>query len=423
MKRLLLVLIITVYSVNAQVETSGGVQASSGVQFYIDTAEFLSSDSSKTRLDIFVQVPYSSIQFLKRGNTFNASYNITLTFFDKDKKNILFERMWKERLSTEHFDQTISRNNSNLSYRTFDLEPNNYIIRCVVEDADSRKSSSREFPIELRAINDRLDISGVILISEIIKDSTGERMFPNVSNIVTNKLNSLQIYNEVYSENDAQVFIEYFVENLKSNVTTKQLLPKNIKAGTNQINYTLENVNFQLGDYIIRVVLKNNEWEEVSSTEKRFYSKIYGLPNTILDLDKAIDQMIYIASNSELSYIKKGETYDEKLNRFLAFWNSKKPNTMVEDNPILYEYYRRIDYANKNFKGISEGWKSDMAMIYVTFGPPSYVERHPFDANSRPYEVWDYYELNRSFVFIDQTGFGDYRLYNPDYSRWPGYRQ
>lgn len=185
----------------------------------------------------------------------------------------------------------------------------------------------------------------------------------------------------------------------------------------------MENTDFKLGDYIIKVFVKDNDWKDVTSTQKQFYSKIFGFPNSIIDLDKAVDQLVYIASPDDLGYIKDAKEYDEKLNRFLIFWEKKKPNTKIEENPILYEYYRRVEYANKNFKGFGEGWKSDMGLIYITFGPPNNVERHPLASNSVPYEIWDYYDLNRSFIFADQTGFGDYRLVNPDYSRWPGYRQ
>ena len=164
-------------------------------------------------------------------------------------------------------------------------------------------------------------------------------------------------------------------------------------------------------------------WKEIISIERAFNSRIYGVPLSIVDLDKAVSQLIYIATPEEKDFIEDTKDFNEKMKRFLDFWEKKKPNSRVEENPILIEYYRRIDYANKNFKGFSEGWRSDMGMIYVTFGPPSQVERHPMDSNSKPYEIWYYYELDRSFVFIDDTGFNDYRLYNPDYSRWPGYRQ
>jgi len=54
-------------------------------------------------------------------------------------------------------------------------------------------------------------------------------------------------------------------------------------------------------------------------------------------------------------------------------------------------------------------------MVFIILGTPNNVDRHPFDLESKPYEVWQYYELNRSYVFVDETGFGDYRLVTPLY--------
>lgn len=59
-----------------------------------------------------------------------------------------------------------------------------------------------------------------------------------------------------------------------------------------------------------------------------------------------------------------------------------------------------------------------MGMVYVTLGSPNNVERHPFEYDSKPYEVWDYYDINRRFVFVDQTGFGDYRLVTPFFGEY-----
>jgi hypothetical protein len=56
-----------------------------------------------------------------------------------------------------------------------------------------------------------------------------------------------------------------------------------------------------------------------------------------------------------------------------------------------------------------------MGMIFILFGPPSNIERHPFEIDYKPYEIWYYYELNREFVFVDETGFGEYRLVSPIY--------
>jgi hypothetical protein len=54
-------------------------------------------------------------------------------------------------------------------------------------------------------------------------------------------------------------------------------------------------------------------------------------------------------------------------------------------------------------------------MVFIILGSPNNVDRHPFALESKPYEVWQYYELNRTFIFVDETGFGDYRLVTPMY--------
>ena len=133
--------------------------------------------------------------------------------------------------------------------------------------------------------------------------------------------------------------------------------------------------------------------------------------------------MIYIASDSELDEIQETEDYEEKLVKFQNFWKTKDPNPNTEENPVFIEYYRRVAYADEQFKNYVEGWRTDMGMIYILLGPPSNVERQPVALSSKPYEVWEYYEINRRFVFVDETGFGDYRLLNPVYGDWYRFRR
>jgi hypothetical protein len=78
------------------------------------------------------------------------------------------------------------------------------------------------------------------------------------------------------------------------------------------------------------------------------------------------------------------------------------------------EYYLRVEYANENFSTNRDGWETDRGRIYVLYGEPTDIERHPFEINSKPYEVWYYDHLNRRFVFVDYTGFGDYELTWPE---------
>ena len=71
-------------------------------------------------------------------------------------------------------------------------------------------------------------------------------------------------------------------------------------------------------------------------------------------------------------------------------------------------------FAEENFsRGTSNGWRSDMGMIYILFGRPDDISRSMNPQQSYNYETWYYYQINEEFRFVDDFGFGDYRLRSP----------
>ncbi|MBI3189037.1 MAG: GWxTD domain-containing protein, partial [Ignavibacteriales bacterium] len=109
---------------------------------------------------------------------------------------------------------------------------------------------------------------------------------------------------------------------------------------------------------------------------------------------------------------------ERKRDLFLEFWKRRDPTKETDVNEMMMEYYQRVEYSNKNFSHYQEGWKTDRGNVYIVFGEPNNIERHPFDIDAKPYEVWSYFEMNREFVFVDDTGFGDYRLRSPIWDTW-----
>ncbi len=407
----------------AQVEHSQSVNPyASTPRFYIDFANYESDTPGKTRVDVFINVPYSSIQFVRKDDGYLARYSITLTFYDEDKENIIFERVWSEKVLVDDFRQTTSSSSFNISYRSFDLVPDDYQIQCLVEDLDSRKTVTINTETVVLEFDDEVEISDIVLIADRVVDENGERIIPNVSRIVTNRDKGLSFFFEVYSDIPRTVFIEYKLEDKNRDKAFTQTLPREISKGKNVIYHSLEDPNFSLGDYNLVVTVKDEGGDELAAIGKKITSRIFGYPRSIKDLDNAVNQMMYIASSDELDYIKDAETYDEKLTRFMEYWKKKDPSPNTEENEVLEEYYRRINYSNEKFKSFYDGWRTDMGMIYTTLGPPDYVERYPFAEGSKPYEIWDFYDLNKRFVFVDETGFGDYRLLNPVYGDWYRYR-
>ena len=75
------------------------------------------------------------------------------------------------------------------------------------------------------------------------------------------------------------------------------------------------------------------------------------------------------------------------------------------------EYYRRVDYALRNFASIENkiGTNTDRGKIFIKFGEPDNIQRGS-DDYGRVIEKWIYKDKNRSFVFIDKKGTGDFAL-------------
>ena len=73
------------------------------------------------------------------------------------------------------------------------------------------------------------------------------------------------------------------------------------------------------------------------------------------------------------------------------------------------EYYRRIDYAFKEYgnKGNIDGHESDQGKVYINYGSPDSIDRK-FPTNSEVIEIWKY--GTRRFVFKANSGFGDFEL-------------
>ncbi|MCW8824752.1 MAG: GWxTD domain-containing protein, partial [Ignavibacteriaceae bacterium] len=59
-----------------------------------------------------------------------------------------------------------------------------------------------------------------------------------------------------------------------------------------------------------------------------------------------------------------------------------------------------------------EGWKTDRGRVFLVYGEPSEIDRHPNETDTRPYVIWIYESIEGGvlFVFGDLTGFSDYQL-------------
>jgi GWxTD domain-containing protein len=138
-----------------------------------------------------------------------------------------------------------------------------------------------------------------------------------------------------------------------------------------------------------------------------------GFSSSIKDIDIALNQMKYMLDNNQLLLIRSYNKA-EKENFFNQTWKAKDPTPSTEYNELMEEYFNRVSYTIEHFDGWEAGWKTDRGMVYILFGAPD--EINSFNSNNnlnKIRQVWVYRKIGKEFSFIDQNGFGDYRLDSP----------
>jgi GWxTD domain-containing protein len=392
------------------------------VRYYQDLLNFRSAKLGMTRLDVFIEIPYSEIHFIKLNNLFESDYTTTISIFAEDKEKLIEEKLWDEKITVNDFPQTISKSNFNISVKSFDLIPGNYFIRTSVEDKDSKHAISSSNMYTIRDFSSLPNISDLMFIAKQTVVAGSNKILPNITRDISVQNDGISLFFEIYANAPQKLKLEFMVSEGNKKIIMTDTLCKDIDSGKTQVFHNVRVKGLGLGTYLVGLKLLDSGNNIITSTVKSFTSRWAGVPSVVTDLDKAVAQLVYIASSSEKDYIEDATTKDEKIKRYLEFWKKKDPNPADEENQVFDEYYRRINFANENFSHYVEGWRTDRGMVYITLGAPNNVERHPFDFDSKPYEIWEYYELNKQFVFMDETGFGDYRLITPMYGDMFRYR-
>ena len=136
----------------------------------------------------------------------------------------------------------------------------------------------------------------------------------------------------------------------------------------------------------------------------------------------------YIITPEETAVFKSLRTTEEKEQFIEQFWARRDSDPATAVNEFKEEHYRRITYANDNFKSAVDGWFTDRGRIYIVFGPPTSIERNPTGGtyirplsegggitDTYPFEVWHYNHIPAlgrgvDLEFVDPTQTGEYRM-------------
>jgi len=96
---------------------------------------------------------------------------------------------------------------------------------------------------------------------------------------------------------------------------------------------------------------------------------------SVMTARELAEPLFYLMDRRDHESMMKIQDPDSLKEAVDRFWLSNVQN-MNEARSVINLYYERVEQANKQFTNFKEGWKTDMGMIYILFGPPWYVDRY-----------------------------------------------
>jgi len=390
----------------------------------IEAFAFASDQPGKGRVDMYVQIPYPEINFVKEEEQYTGRFEISATMLSLEKQQV-WQKSQLVEVNTKDFSQTVSNRFFSLKQFSTDIAPGTYELQVQVTDQESKKAETAKRTIVVKDFgNDTLALSDVMMVRRMTVDGARKNIVPILTGMVSKEQTGFYLFFEIYScaPLDTVELICKFI-NSKREVVAQRTKREPLAGIRTQTIWQLDTLSIAPDQYLLIVEVAGTSKTDTSKSFRASVLRICivrmkNLPQIVTNIDKATEELQYIAKGGEIDYIRDAATPEEKQKRFLEFWTKRNPNPKDPNNDLMEEYYSRVEYANKNFESFLEGWKTDRGMVLIQFGPPQNIERHPFDSDNKPFEIWYYYSQNREFIFVDETGFGDYRLRYPTTDLW-----
>jgi GWxTD domain-containing protein len=364
------------------------------------------------------------VVFERDGNNFNANFRVIVEVTDGEAKLITRE-IKDNQIVVYNFESTNDKNLFVQDIINFHLNPGEYKVKAIISDLNSTGEKKLEpEDLNLNEIRDEIVFKPLIIKSEEITcEKKPVLLYVNSGNQIPFRNES---FNLIIPVKDTSVHeLELNIQNNDENIFEGKLIESYlihlgmVKCGENIVitsfpgntlikYFVLKNVNKNMNEGEVTISVKSDE----NDISEEYQLNVFWIdkPFSLIEPEQAIEFLNFIEPDSVIaSMLDEDESaYQKVLN---DYWKKFDPTSETSFNEIMFEYYNRVDYALKEFKGLGKmnGAKSDRGMIYIKFGKPERVERMS-NPQGLIVETWTYLNPDRKFSFIDKKGSGNFTL-------------
>jgi GWxTD domain-containing protein len=385
---------------------------------FFDALSFAAPTPDSAQIDLYLSVPYVAVTFARVEGNYTAVYHAHVSL--RRDKDLLFDSTFVRTVSTSSYDVSAGRIPSfDFFQQRLTVAPGSYQASVELLDTKSNlvSNADRTFTVPNYSVGP-FALSSPMLVGKIREESTGYVIVPMLTDNISVQPDGYFLFFETYNRTDGTDFNITARYNLSTGDSVSALtFAKTIPTGRSQQWVHLPSTGLARGKYTVTLSVAAHDAPStvIASTQRavRFSEALDGMPISDGELDERITQLRYVATQNDIDDIRDAGDYSARRKKYAEFWERLDPTPGTPANEAMTEYYRRIDFANQNFRSYAAGWLTDKGRVYVIFGPADNVSTDNFRTDGRNVEVWQYYSRNLRLTFVDDSGFGDYRLVTP----------
>jgi GWxTD domain-containing protein len=386
-----------------------GLLAESGDTPFVGSVAFLASKSPDSTIFLLtVSVPTRGLTFVRENDRYRASYSATLSLTPSNEGARRFETHQIVRVGA--FKETTRSDESVLYQQLVLARPGTYELSFALRDDAGGKGSSIEATVNIPRIGSGA-LSSPIPVYDVVNRTSLDslpRVVPTPRATLTlGQDSTLAVYVEGYGNGSTvlPLRLAVFGENTSTPVwsdTTSIARHGALFSGLVAIPI----VRLGVGAMTLAVTSTG------SDTTKAPLFVTFGEDLPVATFAEMVNYLRYFGSPTRLQTLRDAPP-NTRAAAWAAFLRETDPDPSTPVNEAMRDYFGRITQANIRFREEGgTGWLTDRGRVFVALGTPDqFYEPNTTDLNQRGRaQIWDYRRHRLQVVFIDQTGFGRWRM-------------
>ena len=386
-----------------------GLLAEGGETPFVGALGFLAAKSNdSTVMVLTVSMANRSLRFGREGDRYRASYSVGLEI--KSGTTVVQDINAKESVRVLAFRETQRTDEAVLFRQIVTLAPGMYDVRLTVRDDSVSRGSAIEATIGVPKFVDG-SVSSPITFYEATPRETLDSLPRFVatprSTVVFGRDTIVPVYVEGYGAGTTfPLRISVRAEGANATLWSDSLsLPRrgNLFAGTFNVPVS------RLGVGVMSIGVSRFGSRDTLRTP---LFVAFGEDLPVATFNEMLEYLRYFVSGPRLQAMRDAAP-DARAALWAAFLRETDPVPQTPLHEGMRDYFARIAQANARFREEgAAGWLTDRGRAFVALGPPDQViEPNLSDMNQRGRsQIWEYRQHRLQIVFIDQTGFGRWRM-------------